>query len=84
MYDTLYQSWLVAKQEKDYREADRIREEFEYLHGLTIYAVGDVPIENVTVRRMSITQWIRKYGTPKQLEAEILTESKFGPIPYLG
>ena len=64
-YDLLYQDWLTAKKAKNYDEADRIRTEFERLHGLTIIKEGDMPIENVTVKRMKASAWEKKYGNPE-------------------
>lgn len=64
-YDLLYQEWLTAKQTKNYDEADRIRTEFERLHGLTIFKEGEMPIENVTVKRMKASTWEKKYGNPE-------------------
>lgn len=68
-YDQLYQDWLRARRTKDYKEADRIREEFERLHGLTIYAEGEMVVEGeepgCTVRRMLARDWEKKYGNPK-------------------
>jgi hypothetical protein len=61
-YDTLYQQWLQAKCNKDYALADTIRDDFERLHGLTIFAEGDMPIEEVTVKRMKASVWQKKYG----------------------
>lgn len=61
-YDTLYQEWLEAKQRKDFIEADKLRDEFEFLHGLTIFAEGDMPVENVTVRPIRQSTWYRKFS----------------------
>src|SRR5437870_121326 len=62
-YDTLYQRWCQALDAKDYPEADRIRDAFERLHGLTIFARGDMPIEGVTVRRTRRSSYLRKFGS---------------------
>jgi hypothetical protein len=60
-YDTSYQDWLKARQANDYQLADSIRDQFEYDHGLTIFAEGAMPIENVTVRRMTEVKWLQKF-----------------------
>ncbi len=64
-YDQLYQQWLEARRSKDYDKADSIRTEFERLHCLTIFAEGDMPIEDVTVRRMKKSTWHKLYGNPE-------------------
>jgi len=60
-YDLLYQEWLEAKRSGDYTLADQIRDEFEWLHGLTITSEGNEPIEGVTTNRMKLTSWIDKF-----------------------
>ncbi len=79
-YDVLYQKWLAAKRSGDYVLADSLREDFERLHGLTIFAEGDMPIEGKTTRYMSARQWHRKYGNQKTADAMAKHESKFGPM----
>lgn len=64
-YDLLYQAWLTARRAKDYVKADRLRERFERLHKLTIFAEGDMPDIGVTVRRMEEYKWQMKYGDPE-------------------
>lgn len=64
-YDVMYQEWLAAKNNKDFKLADKIREDFERYHGLTIYAEGRMPIEGATVRNMGAAKWHKKYGDPK-------------------
>jgi hypothetical protein len=61
-YDVLYQKWLVARSNKDYALSDKIRDEFEKLHGLTIFAEGEMPIVGVTVRTMKASAYYKKYG----------------------
>lgn len=63
-YDLLYQKWLQAKRARTYAESDRLREEFERLHKLTIYTEGDMPVIGVTVQRMNPSTWETKYGNP--------------------
>lgn len=60
-YDVLYQEWLEAKRQKNYKLSDSIREKFEYLHGLTIFAEGQCVVEGETVIRMDLVSWVRKY-----------------------
>lgn len=64
-YDLLYQEWLKAIEDTNYAEADKLREEFERIHGLTIFAKGLMPIEGQTVRRMKASAWEKKYGNPR-------------------
>ena len=75
-YDTLYQQWLSAKRAKHFDEADRIRDEFERAHRLTIFAEGDMPVEGVTVHRMKDSDYERKYGNPNVAAAIAKTESQ--------
>lgn len=77
-YDTLYQDWLKAKQSGDYSLADTIRSDFERLHGLTIIAEGDMPMEGVTTQRMKASAWHKKYGTAKVGEIIATQDSKVG------
>jgi len=63
-YDVMYQEWLTARRAKDYQKADLIRNEFERLHGMTIFAEGPMVIEGVTARRMKASTWEKKYGNP--------------------
>ncbi len=62
-YDLAYQDWLRAKVRQDYPEADRIREDFERIHGLTIFLAGEMPVEGITIRRMLARDWHSKYGS---------------------
>lgn len=83
-YDNLYQEWLKAKHNKDYAKADAIRAEFEFEHGLTICAEGDMPIIGVTVLQVPIAKWEKKYGNPKLAEVFAAENSRFGIIFALG
>lgn len=64
-YDVAYQEWVKAVKDGDYPEADNIRTRFEQDNGLTIFSIGDKPVENVTVRRMKASAWEKKFGNPK-------------------
>lgn len=81
MYDTLYQEWLAAKRNKDFPLADKLREDFERLHGLTIYAEGDLPIIGVTVRRMLASKYQKKFGNPKVGKIMVDYDSKVRALP---
>ena len=74
--DQLYQLWLEAKRAEFYKVADVIRDEFEKRYGLTIFAEGDMPIEGVTVRRMSWADYENKYGDPEVGEIMATQDSK--------
>jgi hypothetical protein len=63
-YDVLYHDWLEAKRNKDFKEADSLRAEFERLHKLVIFAEGNMPVIGLTVRRMRPSAWESKYGNP--------------------
>lgn len=78
-YDTLYQDWLQAKRNKDYALADTIRDDFERLHGLTIFAEGDMPIEEVTVKRMTQVKWLQKFkpSNHKAIRAQMSSDGKY-------
>lgn len=79
-YDVLYQEWLHARLSEDYSLADSLRDKFERLHGLTIFAVGRMPVEGVTTRRMNAAKWYRKYGSANYAKVYERDQSKFGPI----
>lgn len=64
-YDVLYQNWVTARKAKNFILADSIRVRFERLHGLTIFAEGDMVIEGITVKRMAASIWEKKYGDAK-------------------
>lgn len=83
-YDLLYQEWLSAKGSKDYSKADSIREKFEQLHGLTIYAEGEMVVEGkgpgCTVYRMLARDWHKKYGDPEVGKAIANQDSKIAAL----
>lgn len=76
-YDILYQKWLTAKRAGDYKEADKLRDRFEYLHALTIYAEGEMVILGETVREMEVSKWQKKFRG-KASQASLDYESRFG------
>jgi hypothetical protein len=78
MYDLLYQKWVSAIHEKDYDLADKLREEFERKHGLTIIAVGDMPVEGITTMPLPAFKWQKKYGSPKLAAIIAEQDSKVG------
>jgi hypothetical protein len=61
-YDVLYQEWVDAQNEKDYSLADSIRDQFERLHAITPFAVGEKLVEGKTFHRMPESVWQKKYG----------------------
>lgn len=75
-YDVAYQKWLAARRLQDYATADRLRIEFERNHGLTIFAEGEMPVEGITVRRMRLSDWNKKYGNPEVGEILATQDSK--------
>ena len=80
-YDVAYQEWLEARRNKNYGLADSIREEFERNHALTIYAEGEMPIIDKTVRRMKTSDWHKKYDNrPGLVQALLDNESRFGDM----
>lgn len=80
-YDVMYQDWLQAKRNKDYSKADEIRSVFEKEHGLTIFAEGQMPVEGVTVKRMTAADWEKKYGDSEV--SEILYSQGNTAMKYL-
>ena len=74
-YDVAYQEWLTARRSKDFARSDALREEFEKNHGLTIFAEGEMPVVGITVQRMRLSVWNKKYGNPRVGEILATQES---------
>lgn len=68
-YDVLYQMWMEAKKNKDYKRADELRDWHEFLRGETfvregesIYHKRDKKGNDIgTVISMPLARWYRKY-----------------------
>jgi len=63
-HGVLYQLWTKAKQNKDYKRADELRDWFEFYHGEAFIREGEYPYhsENPTVAHLTNNQWKKKYS----------------------
>ena len=66
-HGVLYQLWTKAKQNKDYKRADELRDWFEFWHGETFVREGEFPYHaskdnKPTVAHLTSNQWKKKYS----------------------